>query len=72
MPNLYDRTAAGVPASTVRSIKDQLNLVRASLKDLEEYLYEDATPAAMAKALGYLATAERYTSKLREKIEKAR
>lgn len=56
-------------ASQIRKIRGSLKQVIDTFKSIDDYLYEDAGEAAMAKALGALATAERLTNGLRERLE---
>lgn len=65
----YDRTA-GASAADIRSIKDSLKQIEKTLKSMDDYLYEDATPAGLARALGVLTTAERLMDGLRTKLKK--
>ncbi len=66
----YDYRQAAAKAQDVRAARDSIKRVIKTLSEADDYLYEGATPSAIAKALGVVTTAERLMGGVRENLEK--
>jgi hypothetical protein len=65
------RDKKGAKAPTLKGIRNQLKNLLAVLGGADDYLYEGATKAGTAKALGVVATSERLLEGLRKSLEES-
>ncbi len=69
MAYTYDRTVTAVTKTQVKALKGSRDKIVEVLQSMDKHLTDGMEEADAARALGVLATAERLTEGLRERLE---